>query len=124
MSRSFNPRTRVGCDVSATKPFAIIFCFNPRTRVGCDRLCQSYDAGTIVSIHAPAWGATHRSLNTQNYYKFQSTHPRGVRLAKVDVVVNFGSFQSTHPRGVRLCRKSLKIEFFLFQSTHPRGVRL
>ena len=35
-----------------------IRCFNPRTRMGCDlsggaNLCQGY-----VSIHAPAWGAT------------------------------------------------------------------
>ena len=56
----FNPRTRVGCDLTS------ITCgclrdggFNPRTRVGCDlrRLGLHHDA-IIVSIHAPAWGAT------------------------------------------------------------------
>ena len=33
--------------------------FNPRTRVGCDMSnSDSDDNQLIVSIHAPAWGAT------------------------------------------------------------------
>ena len=57
---SFNPRTRVGCDqsfffrqnINNTR-------FNPRTRVGCDgKLRQACEAALLVSIHAPAWGAT------------------------------------------------------------------
>ena len=36
--RSFNPRTRVGCD-EGDKSAVDFFCgFNPRTRVGCDGL--------------------------------------------------------------------------------------
>ena len=34
--------------------------------------------------------------------KFQSTHPRGVRLRYIDKVIQGEKFQSTHPRGVRL----------------------
>ena len=35
----------------------------------------------IVSIHAPAWGATQTQMNGLRTSKgFQSTHPRGVRL--------------------------------------------
>ena len=55
----FNPRTRVGCDARRggrnTRPGS----FNPRTRVGCDdhrRVLEAVVA--VVSIHAPAWGAT------------------------------------------------------------------
>ena len=82
----FNPRTRVGCDVSdaAKAHYSTMFqsthprgvrrvhcaapaprsrCFNPRTRVGCDP--RSYiivNALNAVSIHAPAWGATTATL--------------------------------------------------------------
>ena len=81
--KSFNPRTRVGCDASATRhrmpfcafqsthPRGVRPCFvllksstsrfNPRTRVGCDLLFLGQaPAGRRVSIHAPAWGATMR----------------------------------------------------------------
>ena len=34
-------------------------------------------------------------------YKFQSTHPRGVRPAAENKRADTGLFQSTHPRGVR-----------------------
>ena len=38
-------------------------------------------AGQVVSIHAPAWGATNAfAFRAYNYIVFQSTHPRGVRL--------------------------------------------
>ncbi len=100
--RSFNPRTRVGCDraideidfdkyrfqsthprgvrhrpcrdmedrsrFQSTHPRGVRHhgrsqangkvCFNPRTRVGCDRARQRDRSPDLVSIHAPAWGAT------------------------------------------------------------------
>ena len=100
----FNPRTRVGCDPgrASSRPHARA-CFNPRTRVGCDlSLCvipsprlvsihapawgatgsrQSVSYLTCVSIHAPAWGATARPMFCPTSCRFQSTHPRGVRPA-------------------------------------------
>ena len=59
--RRFNPRTRVGCDPRHQQIVLRSACFNPRTRVGCD-------LSRRPSEHA----------NT----RFQSTHPRGVRLAR------------------------------------------
>ena len=35
--------------------------------------------------------------------RFQSTHPRGVRLFLVTALLVVTVFQSTHPRGVRPC---------------------
>ena len=55
----FNPRTRVGCDSASLWPGSCGPCFNPRTRVGCDKYRES---GKLDDL------------------KFQSTHPRGVRL--------------------------------------------
>ena len=79
---SFNPRTRVGCDITglsrpaffgmfqSTHPRGVrlpsreavrrLFPgFNPRTRVGCDMAPHAgHGLPALVSIHAPAWGAT------------------------------------------------------------------
>ena len=60
-SSSFNPRTRVGCDIT-----------NP----------EGVKAPAVVSIHAPAWGATQYIYLCQAKTVFQSTHPRGVRRIK------------------------------------------
>ena len=49
--------------------------------MGCDILDLIDEAGiSLISIHAPTWGATnavYRGANRVN--EFQSTHPRGVR---------------------------------------------
>ena len=56
-----------------------------------------------VSIHAPAWGATPaQPAAGTTAGRFQSTHPRGVRLALIMGLASINKFQSTHPRGVRL----------------------
>ena len=55
---SFNPRTRVGCDMTIVPYAPRTRCFNPRTRVGCDNA----------------------QLNVSVSPVFQSTHPCGVRL--------------------------------------------
>ena len=80
--------------------------------------------GRVVSIHAPAWGATRKTVsdgalltrfnprtrvgcdaiqphNTYQHHQFQSTHPRGVRLIALNNATQTQVFQSTHPRGVR-----------------------
>ena len=57
-ANSFNPRTRVGCDLQGNGRVAPNHRFNPRTRVGCDIFYLKTQAGWAVSIHAPVWGAT------------------------------------------------------------------
>ena len=98
----FNPHTREGCD-GKRGMHKDLFHFNPHTREGCD---YGYPETLFVLI------------------KFQSTHPRRVRLVDLNGCKAFSLFQSTHPRRVRL----VEFWFFglktLFQSTHPRRVRL
>ena len=60
-TKHFNPRTREGCDKANIPMLVMLGDFNPRTREGCDK-----------STMPKSW--TRR--------KFQSTHPRGVRLIK------------------------------------------
>ena len=107
-SRSFNPRTRTGCDYPAPADSASPTSFNPRTRTGCDTAIAS------------ALYITER---------FQSTHPHGVRPARMpspyfatcfnprtrtgcdghpdDAIPSVNEFQSTHPHGVRRVRVRL-----------------
>ena len=99
----FNPRTRVGCDAACSAYSTYRTGFTPRTRVGCDGMSLTGFSGMtgfqsthprgvrraglldflrflLVSIHAPAWGATSSHLSQRRRVgMFQSTHPRGVR---------------------------------------------
>ena len=54
----FNPRARVGRDVRTIQRRLAEASFNPRARVGRDLSLARLWINTIVSIHAPAWGAT------------------------------------------------------------------
>ena len=76
--------------------------FNPRSRVGSDiSRPYTYNAHTI-SIRAPAWGATLAStVNGDVIKKFQSALPRGERRyyeARMQIIEKF---QSALPRGER-----------------------
>ena len=53
--------------------------FNPRARVGRDLVVAVVEHGAVVSIHAPAWGATDRQTISSLFQWFQSTRPRGAR---------------------------------------------
>ena len=56
-----------------------------------------------ISIHAPTWGATYKDFIFSNLSKFQSTHPRGVRLGPVkgvagepDISIHAPTWGATH----------------------------
>ena len=57
-SAYFNPRTPVGCDPTPQGEMAEHPYFNPRTPVGCDLSLIRASATSLISIHAPQWGAT------------------------------------------------------------------
>jgi len=127
---SFNPRARVGRDGWMRTTQYSRHCFNPRARVGRDSFrfrrgrggrwfqstrprgarhgvhnCRPLDR--VVSIHAPAWGATGMPEEDQWKPLFQSTRPRGARLEKVNQASSDVKFQSTRPRGARRVRHRL-----------------
>ena len=77
------------------------FSFNPRTRVGCD-------VGNVVMVRGAWFQSTHpcgvrRGHPCDCCYHdwFQSTHPCGVRRVNLLLVTMLFTFQSTHPCGVR-----------------------
>ena len=165
----FNPRTHVGCDHCQLQWRRDHSHFNPRTHVGCDQAikdccCQTQqfqsthprgvrrtnDLGvsalTIISIHAPTWGATGQyskrdfhsriSIHAPTWGATAGRHRQGERRRDFNPRTHVGCdtacvarffslhrFQSTHPRGVRLFRDFQDARTTIFQSTHPRGVR-
>ena len=122
--------------------------FNPRSRVGSDTRRRARRVGhRRVSIHAPAWGATHTGTAGECPNGFQSTLPRGERLLMGMDCCYITEFQSTLPRGERphvgcTSRKHENVSIHapawgatstdgrtlpytaqVFQSTLPRGER-
>jgi len=99
----------------------------------------------MVSIHAPAWGATESPANIPVPQGFQSTRPRGARQVGLINPITVRRFQSTRPRGARPCADPLHAHVLRFnprarvgrdekhhfqgilatrfQSTRPRGAR-
>ncbi len=122
---SFNPRTHVGCDTTACAGASALDSFNPRTHVGCDQkrrlscwACLCFNPRTHVGCDASI------GQPQEIPSKFQSTHPRRVRLFANHTANGFIEFQSTHPRRVRQSLDDLRTTLEEFQSTHPRRVRL
>ena len=76
--QSTRPR---GARPSARCPHPPVVCFNPRAHVGRDGQPRGGRHGYGVSIHAPTWGATKCSTTSAPTSSFQSTRPRGARLA-------------------------------------------
>ena len=147
--QGFNPRTRVGCDLVAWWPGGLI-CLrfqsthprgvrreavlegaalswlfqstHPRgVRPACTLLGSSV---RTVSIHAPAWGATLRSIVRFTIFRVSIHAPAwGATGLHVVRLIRENGF---NPRTRVGCDPNIFFGLFqniLFQSTHPRGVR-
>ena len=103
-ARCFNPRSRTGSDLYRRAQRLRFYSFNPRSRTGSDarglgdaRLAVEFQSTLphgerpkpnvgestldVVSIHAPARGATRRAMSAASkLVVFQSTLPHGERL--------------------------------------------
>ena len=77
--RGFNPRARRGRDARLSIGRRSNESFNPRARRGRDWSDQRYRWRQIVSIHAPAGGATCLFRIRRMCFEFQSTRPQGAR---------------------------------------------
>ena len=140
----FNPRARGGRDRCRYSRRGKIRCFNPRARGGRDGDYGGGVAFIIVSIHAPAGGATGTRKHELMAEWFQSTRPRGARrrptqLAQAiccfnprarggrdpkDNNVAPASYVSIHaPAGGATSTFKSKTLKKMFQSTRPRGAR-
>ena len=79
---------------------------------------------SIVSIHAPAGGATRGTLGGNGDNRVSIHAPAGGATGKLSLVVIKRLFQSTRPRGARRGQFVFEFADARFQSTRPRGARL
>ena len=78
----------------------------------------------MVSIHAPARGATDFGLDSWLIWRCFNPRAREGRDSRALSAVKLThSFQSTRPRGARLLEEASEACEVLFQSTRPRGAR-
>ena len=144
MFQSTRPR---GARQAAPPVWWLVTRFNPRARVGRDRRERAGDdRHCVVSIHAPAWGATPVLL--VGHWLSPSFNPRArvgrdicprwthATITRFNPRARVGrdagrpagkgispEFQSTRPRGARRRHLGFHHFFPMFQSTRPRGAR-
>ena len=75
----FNPRSRKGSDCLLCSVKSIKQNFNPRSRKGSDVIALTIVPLAVISIHAPAKGATQNPKHHMFYHIFQSTLPQRER---------------------------------------------
>ena len=123
--------------------------FNPRSREGSDTLPRSRFPGTVISILAPARGATaciigmsdcpivisilapargatlSQRFRTVTWLIFQSSLPRGERLSSSGVirVVHIVHFNPRSREGSDGGDYGIELRYGKFQSSLPRGER-
>ena len=81
LTRCFNPRTHTGCDNNYVWRYSGTFTgFNPRTHTGCDNFlppCYSHSHCFNPRTHT---GCDYPLFQSKPpLFRFQSTHPHGVR---------------------------------------------
>jgi len=95
----FNPRARGGRDLMIIHPL-ISFRFQSTRPRGARLFRRQNDKLLLVSIHAPAGGATPTGRHPLQYWGF-NPRARGGRDIYVVMITNLQRFQSTRPRGAR-----------------------
>ena len=123
--RCFNPRLRVGGDISRSAPVTVQTGFNPRLRVGGDARDQRGIGGRGCFNPRLRVGGDRRTASGMASRRlFQSTPPRGRRPSgPASGATDVNLFQSTPPRGRRQLLHALLFKLIRFQSTPPRGRR-
>ena len=100
--QGFNPRARVGRDSRNVLIGSELCGFNPRARVGRDPDRVGHVVQIVVSIHAPAWGATTKyRRNWRSNRRFNPRARVGRDAPSAATSRRESSFQSTRPRGAR-----------------------
>ncbi len=97
----FNPRARVGRDVTFATLRLTGRGFNPRARVGRDGRNRERIRGQFVSIHAPVWGATAIICRIRRCKRVSIHAPVWGATQDEEPGHQFHGFQSTRPCGAR-----------------------
>ena len=121
----FNPRAREGRDKSPKSFRCPTTCFNPRAREGRDCLSIFDHAYRIVSIHAPARGATMNAGKATCWPgSFNPRAREGRDRQALSVHQPVGCFNPRAREGRDFEAIDKALSDVAFQSTRPRGARL
>ena len=125
--RDFNPRSREGSDAVDDIKHCRRSNFNPRSREGSDTpvaACLQAPA-ELISIHAPAKGATPCS-NLSAHYRLISIHApaKGATVVASRATACARDFNPRSREGSDITRIKSINDFSIFQSTLPRRERL
>ena len=142
---NFNPRSREGSDRTAFLKDCTKYDFNPRSREGSDWMWSIVMVVYIISIRAPARGATIRqSLHPYSFpisirapargatlhtygpdsvHRFQSALPRGERRKNNTNRCYETNFNPRSREGSDISMSGFEYEVVGFQSALPRGER-
>ena len=123
---NFNPRSREGSDECrfAKVDISEVY-FNPRSREGSD-ICgaKEYAEKYVISIHAPARGATVSAVLTVSIPPYFNPRSReGSDKNIYPIIFDFGISIHAPARGATQNATHISIQM-VFQSTLPRGERL
>ncbi len=119
----FNSRTRMGCDLfECFHVFSIVVSIHAPAW-GATFLGHSSADMTAVSIHAPAWGATHTLCRCSRPCCVSIHAPAWGATDQPTPRRGRPRFQFTHPHGVRRLCLATRLRSRRFQFTHPHGVR-
>ena len=97
--------------------------FNPRSRTGSDEEAQTKRILVVISIHAPARGATCIGYRVKMDVRFQSTLPHGERQGHPRPTPSVLYFNPRSRTGSDLHGNCTTTAYKLFQSTLPHGER-
>ena len=90
---------------------------------GATRIELAYDASTKVSIHAPAGGATQGLAPPKFILCFNPRTRGGCDEVICQQAIKLNCFNPRTRGGCDRLTSELKVSLRQFQSTHPRGVR-
>ena len=119
----FNPRSRMGSDIrhSRNYSFRVVSIRAPAWGATPHQGHRLRLPG--VSIRAPAWGATGSCSTSRHRPLFQSALPHGERPQILRNVAEDWKFQSALPHGERRCPANASSSRVRFQSALPHGER-
>ncbi len=116
---SFNPRARMGRDFRWIIDRHVGGCFNPRARMGRDKNDIGIKIAQIVSIHAPAWGATRTFFAV--FASINGFNPRA-RMGRDAGIPVFKNHSNCFNPRARMGRDDCSVRgFWLFLSFNPRA---
>ena len=98
----FNPRSRVGNDMTGYFNVLDDWNFNPRSRVGNDSYQGDFRPHLCISIHVPHAGTTRPMISARSWSSYFNPRSRvGNDKCKQKEGCKHKRFQSTFPRGER-----------------------